>query len=144
MSCLTVYNILDNSHQIQSKNRWNNGKIDSPDTHIHDRSPYWLGRYISHIYMISQFTGLVDTQHTYTWSLTLLAWLIHITHIHDRSPYWLDWYTSHIYMIAHFTGLVDTLHKYTWSLTLLAWLMHFTHIHDLSLYWLGWYTSQYT
>jgi hypothetical protein len=96
---------------------------------------YWLGWYTSQIYMISHFTGLVDTHHTYTWSLTLLAWLIHFTHIHDLSLYWLGWYTSHIYMISHFTGLVDTLHTYTFSLTLLAWLIHFTNIHNLSLYW---------
>jgi hypothetical protein len=125
-------------------------------THIHNLSLYWLGWYTSQIYMISHFTGIVDTLHTYTWSLTLLAWLIHFTHtwsptflawlihfthIHDRSLYWLGWYTSQIYMISNFTGLVDALHTYTWSLTLLTWLMHFTHIHDLSLYWLSWCTS---
>ena len=45
-----------NKSKINFKNLWNRGNIDTPYTHLHDRS---------HIYM---------TAHTFTWPLTFLAW----------------------------------------------------------------------
>jgi hypothetical protein len=104
---------------------WETDKIDTPKTHIHDRSLSWLDT--THMYMIAHFHCLV--QHTYTWLLTFIVW--YNTHIHDCSLSLLG--TIHIYMIAHFHGLVQ--HTYTWLLTFMAW--YNTNIHDCSLSWLG-------
>ena len=63
-------------------------KLDTPSTHVHDRSLSWFGTPNTHVH--DRSLSWLDTPNT---------------HVHDRSLSWLDTLT-HIYMTTHFPDLI--------------------------------------